>query len=100
MKRVATAAVFLAMSGGNVFAGETGTAQLIGAAPTCFQIYVQESGTKYAVGYGLTNTAATIGFVAMLADYAGWTTLTINTDGTQLADCGDGTFYRITGVYF
>ena len=97
---IAAAAAVLAFGGNSAMATETGTAQLIGAGLNCLKIYIQESGTKYAVDYASTSTSATIGFVAMLADYSGWTTITIETDGTQPKDCSDGTFYRIIGVHF
>ena len=97
---IAAAAAVLAFSSNSAMATETGTSQLIGAGPNCFKIHIQESGTKYAVDYASTATSATIGFLAMLVDYSGWTTITIETDGTQPKDCGDGTFYRIIGVHF
>jgi hypothetical protein len=97
---IAAAAAVLAFSGNSAMATETGTAQLIGAGPNCFKIYIQESGTKYAVDYASTSTSATIGFVSMLVDFSGWTTITIETDGTQPKDCADGTFYRIIGMHF
>lgn len=100
MAALTTAIAVSLFAGDGARAGETGTSLIKGAGPNCFRIQMQETGTKYAVDYASTSTSATIGFVAMLVDYSGWTTITIETDWTQAKYCADGTFYRITGIRF
>jgi len=90
------AAAVIALSAKAAIA-ETGTMHLIGAGPDCYKVTLLESGTKYAVDYASTSGPAAKGLTSILSDGDG-NTLIIETDGTQPATCGNGTFYRITGL--
>lgn len=96
MLKTWTAAAVMVLSAGGA-AAETGTMHLIAAGPNCYKVKLLESGTKYAVDYASTSIQAVAGWIGILSDGDGHT-LDIETDGTRPADCGDGSFYRVTGV--
>ena len=97
IRTLLAAAVALAIGITTAAHAETGTSELAGADFYCFRIQIKETGARYAVDYTSTSTPAAIGLIAMLVDYSAWTTITVETDGTYV-DCGDGGFYRLTGV--
>lgn len=97
MKSIIVAAVMVAGLTGPALAQDRGTVRWVGADLDCFKVRVQESGINYAVDYALTGTETAMGWINMFSDGFN-TVMTIDTDGTLAKDCGDGTYYRITGV--
>jgi hypothetical protein len=96
--KIMAAVIALGLSG-PAMAQDTGTIRFLGAGMNCFKIQIEESGLKYAVDYASTATETAMGWISIFSDYFG-TVMTIETDGTQPKDCGNGTFYRITGLQF
>jgi|SRR5215831_15190726 len=92
------AAIALGLSTQVALAGDTGSVRFLGTGMNCFQIQVEQSGVNYAVDYASTNTEVAMGWISIFSDFSNGTILTIESDGTQIPECEDGTFYRITGV--
>jgi hypothetical protein len=96
--KIMAAVIALGLSG-PAMAQDTGTIRFLGAGMNCFKIQVEKSGLNYAVDYASTAIETAMGWINIFSDsFGNGTVMTIETDGTQPKDCGDGTFYRIIGL--